>query len=178
MSEQENTAAMKRIYEDIINGGNINLADQLIDEKLVEFETLPGLGQGREGFKKYWTMLRSAVPDLKIRIDSMNAQGDDVVSRITITGTHKGDFMGAAGSGQKLESYGLDIVRFANGKMVEHRGNTVGHFTGNIVPRAAGEWQKKIEDRGAVRSTYGAQQDASTLGTEKSQVGMGPPRGR
>jgi predicted ester cyclase len=54
----------------------------------------------------------------------MIAEGDKVVTRFTMRGTHQGEFMGIAPTGRRVEMTGIDIIRFSDGKMVEHWGNT------------------------------------------------------
>jgi predicted ester cyclase len=54
----------------------------------------------------------------------MFAAGDKVVARITIKGTHQGEFMGMPPTGRSISFRGIDIIRFSNGKLVEHWGLT------------------------------------------------------
>jgi len=49
-----------------------------------------------------------------------------VVSRITMSGTHRGEFMNIAGTGAPISVPAIDIVRFVDGKAVEHWGVTDG----------------------------------------------------
>ena len=57
-----------------------------------------------------------------MEIDDLLAEGDKVVARITMTGTHHGDFMGVPASGRRISVPVIDIVRFDGDKMVEHWG--------------------------------------------------------
>ena len=69
-------------------------------------------------------MLRSAFPDLNATIEDMVAEGDKVAIRITWKGTQKGDFMGVPPTGKSVSFGVMDIVRVAEGKCVEHWGET------------------------------------------------------
>ena len=69
-------------------------------------------------------MFRNAFPDLHAHAEMMFAKDDKVVSYLTITGTHKGEFMGMAATGKKISVKGIDIIRMENGKAVEHWGMT------------------------------------------------------
>jgi quercetin dioxygenase-like cupin family protein len=69
-------------------------------------------------------MFRSAFPDLKFTVLEMFGEGDRVITRIKIQGTHKGDFMGIDPTGKMVNVEAIDIIRFANGKAVEHWGVT------------------------------------------------------
>ena len=63
-------------------------------------------------------------PDLTFSAEDMIAEGDKVAVRFTMRGTHKGEFMGVPATGKQFEVSGIDIVRFAGGKAVEHWGVT------------------------------------------------------
>ena len=62
----------------------------------------------------------AAFPDFKIIIDDMLAEGDKVVTRYTIQGTHKGTFMEIPGTGKKLDIKGVQIDKIVGGKRVEN----------------------------------------------------------
>ena len=50
------------------------------------------------------------------------AEGDRVVNRVLVRGTHKGKYMGMPGSGKTVEIGGIDILRMVNGKAAERWG--------------------------------------------------------
>jgi steroid delta-isomerase-like uncharacterized protein len=124
VKEDANIAAMKRFYNEVINQGNIDLLDDLCAENFVEHEESPGFAPNRDGVKKWFRMLRAAFPDLKFEVEFIFAKDDKVVSYVTMTGTQKGPFMGMPASGKKIRVNTIDIVRFANGKAIEHWGVT------------------------------------------------------
>jgi steroid delta-isomerase-like uncharacterized protein len=122
--EEKNTAVMKRFYEEVVNKGNMQLIDELVAAEFVDHEEFPAMEKGREGLKQFFTMFRAAFPDLHFQINDMAAKGDKVWAYITIHGTHKGEFMGMAATDKKIAVKGFDIVRFVEGKAVEHWGLT------------------------------------------------------
>ncbi|MCI0694953.1 ester cyclase [candidate division KSB1 bacterium] len=122
--DENNTATMKRFYEEVVNKGNLKLIDELVAAEFVEHEELPGLKPGREGLKEFFSMFRAAFPDLHFQVNDLIAKGDKVWAYITIHGTHKGQFMDMAATGKKIEIKGFDIIRLVNGKAVEHWGLT------------------------------------------------------
>ena len=65
---------------------------------------------------------RSAVPDATIESLDEIAEGDKVVVRWTVHGTHQGVFLGIPPTGQQLTWTGMTIYRIADGKVVEERG--------------------------------------------------------
>jgi steroid delta-isomerase-like uncharacterized protein len=121
---EDNKSIMQRAYDEILNEGNLELADEIVAEDLTEHEQFPGLEPGREGFKGFVTMFREAFPDLQVTVEDMIAEGDRVAARVTMRGTHQGEFLGIAGTGNRIEVPGVDIVRFSDGMAVEHWGVT------------------------------------------------------
>lgn len=125
MSTEENKALLQRFYDEVFNEGNLDVVDELIAADAVEHEEFPGLeGSGREVAKQFITIIRSAFPDVRVQAHDMIAEGDRVAARITFTGTHQGEFLGIPPTGKQVEVSTIDIIRVANGKMVEHWGVT------------------------------------------------------
>ena len=122
MSTEDNKALMRRFYEEVFNKGNLDAIDELGSPDMVDHNPSPGTEPGPEGVKKEFAMMRSAFPDLNVNVEDMVAEGDKVVSRVTMRGTHKGDFMGIPASGKQITVTGMDIVRFSGGKAVERWG--------------------------------------------------------
>ena len=120
--EAKNTAAMKRFYEEVMNKGNVKAIDELVDEKFVDHLVTPGISADKAGLTQMMTMFHTAFPDLQATIEDVIAKGDKVWVYSTLRGTQKGEFMDIPASGKKIEVRGFDIVRFVNGKAVEHWG--------------------------------------------------------
>jgi steroid delta-isomerase-like uncharacterized protein len=123
MSER-NKAAVRRFYDEVVGQGKLELIDELTREDFVEHEQLPGLSSDREGAKAFFAMFRAAFPDIAFNVHDMLADGDKVVARITMTGTHEGDFAGIAATGRKVSVSTIDILRLEDGLLVEHWGVT------------------------------------------------------
>jgi steroid delta-isomerase-like uncharacterized protein len=66
------------------------------------------------------------MPDYRTIIEDLIAEGDKVVARVTITGTHTGDFWGVPATGRRINLTAIYIVRIADGKIVEHWGEENG----------------------------------------------------
>jgi steroid delta-isomerase-like uncharacterized protein len=125
MSANENKDRLRRVYEEVINAGELGRSGEFIATDMVDHEHAPGAEdlQGPELFNQYFSMVRSAFPDFECVVEDMVAEGDKVAARVTLRGTHQGEFMGIPPSGNRIEVTGIDIARFADGKMVEHWGN-------------------------------------------------------
>ena len=110
--------------EEVLNKGNMQAVDELIAPNFVEHNPFPGQAPGVEGLKQAMVALRQAFPDLHVTVDEMLSDGDKVVIRSTMKGTHKGTFMKIPATGKQMSVEGIDIVRISNGRAVEHWGVT------------------------------------------------------
>lgn len=125
MSVEDNMALARRFYSEVVNGGNLDLIDELVSEDFVDHEALPGMPTtGPESPKATFSMFFAAFPDLQMTVDDMFADGDKVVARATMSGTHKGEFMGIPPTNKGFKVQAIDIGEFHDGKMTEHWGVT------------------------------------------------------
>ncbi|MFQ5947374.1 MAG: ester cyclase [Acidimicrobiia bacterium] len=124
MSVEENKTIFRRVMDEVFNTGDVDRVDEFVAEDFIEHEAFPGLPEGRDAPKAFLRMLHEGFPDVKISIDDLIAEGDKVVGRGTITGTHRGEFMGMPPTGNKVEVHAIDVVRFRDGLAVEHWGVT------------------------------------------------------
>ena len=123
MSTEQNKALVRQLVEEVLNGGNMSWADEIIAPNFVEHEELPPeIPPGREAPKLMFTMLRNAFPNFKATIEHLIAEGDKVVLHMTWAGTHKGEFMGIPPTGKSISIGVIDILRIAEGQFVEHWG--------------------------------------------------------
>ena len=124
MSAEENKAKTRRFMDEVFNKGNLAVADELLAPNLIDHNPFPGQPPGVEGLKQAMVALRQAFPDLHVTVDEMLSDGDKVVIRSTMKGTHKGTFMNIPATGKQISVEGIDIVRISNGRVVEHWGVT------------------------------------------------------
>lgn len=115
-------AMTRRLYQEGISQGNLAVVDELVAVDAIDHEGMPGMPPGVEGLKALIGVLRGAFPDLPFTPDDRVAEGDKIVARLTVTGTHRGEFMGKPPTGRSVSFSAIDIIRFENGKMKEHWG--------------------------------------------------------
>ena len=124
MSIENNKAFASRLYE-AINAGNLDLIDKVISEDFVEHEGFPGLPTtGPEAPKAALGMFRAAFPDLQMTADDMIGEGDRVVVRGTMSGTHKGELMGMPPTNKSFKIQFIDILEIHDGQGTAHWGMT------------------------------------------------------
>jgi len=122
MSAEENKALVRRFYDEVLNKKNLAAIDQISAANYVDHSAPPGVPPGLAGEKAWFAMLHAAFPDGRTTIEDIVADGDKVVVRGVMTGTHKGEFLGVPATGKKVEIRGIDMIRIQNGKSVEHWG--------------------------------------------------------
>jgi steroid delta-isomerase-like uncharacterized protein len=120
MSEQ-NKALARRFLDEVFNQGRLHVVDEVTSPNATFHDpSVPGgTYKGLEGQKQFVQIYRNAFPDLHIKIDDQIAEGEQVCTRWTATGTHKGEMMGILPTDKHTTVSGIDITRFENGKVVE-----------------------------------------------------------
>ena len=120
MSAEENKTVVRRVIEEMFNKGNLDAADELVAPDFVDHDpAMPEEVRGPEGFKEFTAAYRAAFPDLHVEIEEQIAEGDLVATRWTAIGTHDGDLMGIAPTGNRVTQPGMDISRVSDGKVAE-----------------------------------------------------------
>ncbi|MFQ5884656.1 MAG: ester cyclase [Thermoplasmata archaeon] len=116
---EENEALVRRVFEEVWNQGKLDVIDELVATDYVLHDpATPGIS-GRDGYRQFVTIYRTAFPDLKFTVVDQISEGDKVATRWTSTGTHKGDLMGIPPTGKQTTSTGIVISRIVDGKGVE-----------------------------------------------------------
>ena len=115
---QENKDLAHRWHQ--IFEGDYGIADDIIAEDCVYHNGPPDILPGPEGVKEWAIMFRNGFTDLHIAEEDFIAEGDKVVGRFVAQGTHGGEFMGVAPTGNQITLSGINIMRIADGKIVEH----------------------------------------------------------
>jgi steroid delta-isomerase-like uncharacterized protein len=125
-TQAEANKAIIRRYRQAHNQNDMATLDEIVAADIISHNGLPGLPAGREGGKIAHQGSLAAFPDGKTTSDDLIAEGDKVVERFTLVGTHTGDFLGIPASGKQVKVTGMSIFRIANGKIVEHWGENDG----------------------------------------------------
>ena len=89
------------------------------DTSLVTHGLPPNLPSNKEGLKTLYTDLWKAFPDFNLVLDDLIVEGNKTAVRFTMTGTHKGKFMGIPPSNKPIRIEGMSIFAFRGSKCVE-----------------------------------------------------------
>jgi predicted ester cyclase len=109
----DNKQIVRRLYEDVINHGRLDLLPELIDPA---FES-PGGGRGPDGFAGTVTGLRAGFPDIAFTVEDLVAEADRVTVRWSWHGTHTGQFRTYAATTRPVKTTGIVIYQLAGGKV-------------------------------------------------------------
>jgi len=121
MLAEVNKTKFHRAFEELFNEGNLAVADELVTPDYLNTDAPPGKNRGPESMRGIVSMLRTAFPDLHYTVAEIVAQGDIVMGRVTMSGTHQGPFQGMPPSGRSFHQDQMHLVRFRDGKAIEHR---------------------------------------------------------
>src|SRR5947207_3881955 len=112
MSAEANKALVRRFYEEVWGGGDLDVADEVFVHEYERHDFRAGdAAPGAEGQKQIAAAFRTAFPDLTWEIDFILADGDLVAGRWTATGTHLGTWAGVEPTGRSMRFSGINVFR-------------------------------------------------------------------
>ena len=115
-----NKSLIRRNFEVIWSDCNLSVADDIIaTDYMGHIATLPEPVRGVDAFKQVVMLYHVASPDIRFTIQDQVAEGNKVATRWIAHGTHRGEFMGIAPSGQTLSVTGMSFHRIENGRIQE-----------------------------------------------------------
>ncbi len=136
MSVERNKASSRLLYEEVFGRGNFDAADEILDASCVTHGPGTPAATGTEGIKRQAQILRTAFPDLRPVCQAQIAEGDQVATRWTSTGTHTGPMTVPGGisepRGEPIEFDEIRIDRFVDGHIVKSW----------FIPDRLGLWQQ------------------------------------
>lgn len=118
---QNSKTISRRFFEEILSKGDLELVNELFTADY-NAHTPIGVFEGIEGARQFVIRLREAFPDLDAKVEDQVVEGDKVANLWSAQGTHQGDFGGIPATGRKMETSGITMFRFADGKVLESWG--------------------------------------------------------
>lgn len=123
MSKEANLATLQKFAE-AVTTANFNLFKETVSTENIDHDPAPGQVQGPEGYRFFFSGLRTAFPDMNVALETLVADDESIAFAYTLTGTQNGPFMGIAPTGKKIKIRGMQISKFKDGKMVERWGSS------------------------------------------------------
>ncbi|NWF81088.1 MAG: ester cyclase [Chloroflexi bacterium] len=116
---EANKGLAVRLYEEVINQEDKAVIDAIFAPDVILHDPLTGTHQGVDACKGLLAMFDAAFPHHRVAVEAVLADGDYVTVLHTHYATHNGPFMGLAPTGKALAVGGLELFRFANGRIIE-----------------------------------------------------------
>ena len=110
MSPAELKVRARRIAEELLTQGDLAVADELFAPDCRHRAPQP-IAPGSDGVKAWVVLLRRAFPDLRALVEDEITEGDTVVHRLTLAGTHEGAFLGVLPTGRSVTWHQVEILR-------------------------------------------------------------------
>jgi steroid delta-isomerase-like uncharacterized protein len=115
----ENKDLVRRGWEEIPNQRNLDALEEFYAADAVWHEPDQEL-QGLEEIRQYVDLYFGAFPDVNFTVEDVIAEGDKVVTRWTVRGTHQGETEEfGPPTGRQIELEGLTLHRLEGGRIVE-----------------------------------------------------------
>lgn len=118
MSTEDNKSMVDRA-EELWNTGNMAIADEIYAKDFVNHDPGAPDVHDLETYKGFIGAVRAGMPDFRVTMEDMIAEGDKVAGRWTASGTHEAELVGIPPTGKQAFWTGMTIYRFSGGKIVE-----------------------------------------------------------
>ena len=119
MSAEANKAVVRRLVEDLFNTGDVGIADEVLAGDYVDHSASHPEAPGRENVKRSVSEWLAAFPDTVSVAHDVVAEDAKVAARWTTRATHRGEFMGIAPTGNRIDVTWFGVFRLSEGKIVE-----------------------------------------------------------
>ena len=116
---EDNKAVIRAYVETVWNEKQLDRAGEVVASDFLDYAPLPGQAPGLEGAKRKWAMYLNAIPDLRVTIEDLVAEGDKVAVRRSYEGTHQGELLGIPATGKQVRVSSISIFRLAEGKIAD-----------------------------------------------------------
>jgi predicted ester cyclase len=107
-AEQANKAVVHRLVDEVLNGGRLEVIDELYTPELAP------------AARRWMAPFRASFPDMRMEVVELIAEGDTVVGRFTCSATHLGQWLGQAPTGRRFERVDeVGIFRLRDGRIAD-----------------------------------------------------------
>jgi predicted ester cyclase len=103
-----NKATVRRLVEEVLNGGRLELIDELYAPELAP------------AARRWIAPFRASFPDVHMEVVELIAEGDKLVGRFTCSATHLGEWLGHPPTGRRFERVDeVSIFRLRDGRITQ-----------------------------------------------------------
>jgi steroid delta-isomerase-like uncharacterized protein len=118
-SAQANAALVRESVKGLNAGDTNTLLALIAPDILIHYAEMPEPLQGRETWQHGFELMKRAFPDLEAHIDDIVAADDKVALRLTLHGTHQGEFQGIPATGRTVDYVSHEFYRVQDGLIAE-----------------------------------------------------------
>jgi predicted ester cyclase len=122
MTTEANKRLVRRFVEEVINTGDVDRLADFVSADCVETDGKVRVVSGVEGMATHIKGVRAVWDDLTLTIDRQIAEGEWVVTQVTVRGIHRGEWLGIQPTNQPVVITGVNLDRVVDGRIVEHGG--------------------------------------------------------
>jgi steroid delta-isomerase-like uncharacterized protein len=116
----DSKAIVRRLYEDVWNKRKLEVVSELISPShALHDNNASGSSVGPEAYRAQVAIFLAAFPDLRFTVEDILAEKDKVAASWTISGTHKGEYLGVRPTNKKMSIEGITIHHLAKGKIID-----------------------------------------------------------
>jgi steroid delta-isomerase-like uncharacterized protein len=120
----DNKAIVRRLYEEVWNKRKLEIINEIISPShALQAPNISGSSIGPVAYRRNVSRFLAGYPDLHWTIVDIIAEKDKVVACWTISGTHRGDYMGVPATNKKVSVDGITVHHIANGKIMDSYSN-------------------------------------------------------
>jgi len=109
---------------EIVGAGDYDRLTEVLADGLVDHDPAPDQSAGPKGIGEFWATFKTAFPDVALEPVQVVATEEYVTAVLEITGTHRGEFLGHEATGKSFTVRGIQVGKFADGKMTDRWGAT------------------------------------------------------
>lgn len=117
---QENKEVILKLYEQALNKKNTELIQDLVSDEYISINGKKGIA----AFEEPVEALVNAFPDVQWKIKNLIGEGDKVVVRWNLQGTHSGPFQNITATGKKVSNDGIGFYELKDGKIIRSQIHT------------------------------------------------------
>ena len=120
----DNKAIVRRLYEEVWNKRKLEIISEIISPShALQAPNISGSSIGPAAYKRNVSLFLAGYPDLRLTIQDIISEKEKVVACWTMSGIHKGDYMGVPATNKKVSVDGITIHHIANGKIMDSYSN-------------------------------------------------------
>lgn len=131
-------AIVRSVYERLYHQKDLAAVDELLAPDFQVFHPYAGLPcpLNRDGFRMILAGFIAGMPDMRMQIEELVEEGDLVVARVRLEGTHLGPLLGMPATGRSVSLQGMTLYQLRDGKII--RQNTADDVAGMMRQLGAG----------------------------------------